>query len=559
MHRLTKFVPFLFLALAGCANGGNQPNLHEYNVSVNDPDVIPGEILVDLKDNVSDEDIKELSAIAETKLYERNSVAHQYRYEYGAVDAKQEDAILERLRQDPRVEFAEPMTEYHALFVPNDPLYEKDQWHMKRVGLESSLNMSCGMGVTVAVVDTGIDCNLSDLSETKCSGGYNFISNNEDATDDQGHGSHCAGTIAQATNNGIGGAGLAPCVKLMPVKVLNAMGGGTSESVASGIQYAADNGANVISLSLGSHMPSSVIESAVNHARSKGVVVVAANGNSGRSVGWPAAFEGVIAVSAIDVNDNIAYFSSRGPETAIAAPGVSVMQQTIGGEDGKGEFKKLNGTSMACPHVSGAAALVMASGITDPDSVRSKLQSTADPKNDRNLFGAGILRADSAVRSTYLWHTLFRLLGLFGLLFALRKTVSTDVLKKPLTLIGLTVFGFGVLPLLFFGLPQMGSLRFLGEALVKPVGEWSLLLGLHKYLPFANFVLPGLAMLLMMGHKHLKYLAGGIALGMGALCAQMAFSGDVAFFLGGLVGKLWLVANTVACAWLAKTSFVGRK
>jgi serine protease len=150
--------------------------------------------------------------------------------------------------------------------------------------------------------------------------GYNFVAKNKIAADDQGHGTHVAGTIAQTTNNGIGVAGLAHCAKLMPVKVLSARGWGTMADVAEGIRWAADHGAQVINLSLGSPSKSAVVENAVKHSIKKGVIVVAAAGNSGRSVGYPAAYPGVIAVSATDKNDAIAWFSSRGPEVTIGAP-----------------------------------------------------------------------------------------------------------------------------------------------------------------------------------------------------------------------------------------------
>src|SRR6185295_3190194 len=156
-----------------------------------------------------------------------------------------------------------------------------------------------------------------DLAGTSCVGGYNFVGKNEIAADDQGHGTHVAGTIAQTTNNGIGVAGLAHCAKLMPVKVLSGRGWGTMADVAEGIRWAADHGAQVINLSLGSSAKSKVVENASTYAYKKGVVVVAAAGNSGKSVGYPAAYEGAIAVSATDNKDSIAWFSSRGPEVAI--------------------------------------------------------------------------------------------------------------------------------------------------------------------------------------------------------------------------------------------------
>src|SRR5262249_20276338 len=135
--------------------------------------------------------------------------------------------VIARLSADPRVEAAEPAGIAKMLFTPNDPKYG-EQWHMKRAGAETAWEYACGEGVTVSIVDTGIACydadgfmKGTDLAGTSCVDGYNFVGKNKIAADDQGHGTHVAGTIAQTTNNGIGVAGLAHCAKLMPVEVLS--------------------------------------------------------------------------------------------------------------------------------------------------------------------------------------------------------------------------------------------------------------------------------------------------------------------------------------------------
>jgi len=526
--------------------------------------VVAGAIVVDMKDNVSQSDIDDLSKIAGTELHADNDTARKYKYEEGVVNVADEDAILEKLNADPRVEHAEKVVEYKALFTPNDELY-KDQWGLKRAGAESSYNMSCGQGVVVAVVDTGIACLHDDNTKgiddlPTCQGGYNFISNNSNAADDNGHGSHCAGTIAQLTNNNHGGAGLAPCVKLMPVKVLSGSGSGSMESVAEGIRFAADNGANVISLSLGSSHPSDIVKDAVDYAHDKGVVIVAAAGNSGGSVGYPAAYPNAIAVSAMDANDRIANFSSRGPQVAISAPGVNILQQTIcegsDGTDGCGEFKAFNGTSMATPHVSAAAALVVAQGITDPDAVRAKLQSTADPKKEPNLYGAGILRADSAVKSTILSHTALKLVALFGFIFLMRKKIDKSLLKSKPAMLGIVLGGFGLVPLFFTGLmPHLGNFRVVAEVLARPIGEWNIPLGFaYKYLPLANFIPAGLATVLLLKNKFGRLFAGGLAVGSAALCMQLAFSGEMTFILGSMLMKVWMLVNVIVLGYFAKAT-----
>ena len=530
------------------------------------------DIAVDVKDGLSDADIAALGQEYGLDLHDNSpgrkddaniAVAHTSR--------DRVRGLVERLSHDPRVERAEPMGELRANFVPNDPKYA-EQWHLTRVGAERAWDLSCGTGVTVAVIDTGVACydeagfmKGTDLAGTRCVAGYNYVEKNDRAADDHGHGTHVAGTIAQTTNNGIGVAGLAFCAKVMPVKVLSGSGSGTTADVAEGIRFAADHGAQVINLSLGGPIKSRILEDAVNHARAKGSLVVAAAGNSGRSVGYPAAYPGVLAVSATDKNDNIAWFSSRGSEVGIGAPGVAVTQQTIcnKGKDKCEVFGVFNGTSMASPHVAGAAAMVVATGITDPDAVRATLERTAVPKDDPKLFGAGILDAAKATTSAiFTQHLLPRLLAVLALLFLLgrrirgqRGTLSTN----PGTWVGVLLGGFGLFP--FAGLlglvSRLGPARTIVETvLTHPIGEWDLALdaGLHKYLPLAN-ALPVLAAFgLFFGVKKLRPMIGGLALGTAAFLAQMALSGDVFFAFGNVPMRIFAVANAALCVWLARVS-----
>ncbi|MGZ3418690.1 MAG: S8 family peptidase, partial [Polyangiales bacterium] len=458
-------------------------------------------------------------------------------------------------------------------FVPNDPLY-KDQWHLRRVQSESAWGYSCGQGVTVAVIDTGVACydhgafsKGTDLKGTRCDAGYDFVNDRSEAADDHGHGTHVAGTIAQTTNNGAGVAGLAHCARLMPIKVLSKTGSGTVADVASGIRFAADNGAQVINMSLGGRIKSKVLESAVAHAVSKGVIVVAAAGNTSRSVEWPAAYPGVIAVSATNDKDGLAWFSSRGPEVAIAAPGVDVTQQTIcnQGKDGCEIFGTFSGTSMAAPHVAGAAALIVGEGVTDPAAVREVLQKAASAPsngaNDPNKFGAGILDAASAVAHAHWAHVALRGILLLGLgLWISRRikklggTMNTGLGMKIGALassVGLLFF----LPLTGVA-PHLGRFRWIAELAQRPLGEWDLVFSasFHRFLPLAN-ALPALVLAgLFFGTKRLRPFAGGIALGSAALLAQIAFSADVATPFGHTLLRVWTISNAMVCLWLARLS-----
>jgi serine protease len=545
------------------------------SVTADVPDFIPNEIVVDVKDGLSDAEVQGLGRDFHISLRDNSpGVKDDGNVAIADVSVSELDDVIARLATDPRVEAVERAGVARMLWAPNDPKYG-EQWHMKRAGAETAWEYACGEGVTVSVVDTGIACydeggfmKGTDLAGTACVDGYNFVGKNKIAADDQGHGTHVAGTIAQTTNNGVGVAGLAHCAKLMPVKVLSARGWGTMADVAEGIRWSADHGAQVINLSLGAPMKSKVVENAVKHAIKKGVIVVAAAGNSGRSVGWPAAYPGVIAVSATDKNDSIAWFSSRGPEVAIGAPGVGVTQQTIC-EAGKNKCEQwgvFNGTSMASPHVAGAAALLVGQGITDPDSVKSILQATATPKEDKNLFGAGILESGKATMRTHWAHVAVRLVALF----ALSTLLASRIKKKGGKLeggagkvIGALVASIGLAPFLpVLGIPaRAGGMRLWTELAMKPFGEWTIVLApsLHKWLPLAS-VLPVFGLTaIFFGSKRLRPVVGGVALGTAALLTQMGISGETFYALGPFMLRVWCAVNAVACLWLARLALDSKK
>jgi serine protease len=532
------------------------------------PDVLADELVVDLRDDLSESEINELAAEYAMPLRDNSpEIKDDGKVTVAHVPSRALPDLMARLISDPRVEAAEPAIVARILWTPNDPKFG-DQWHMKRAGSDRAWEYACGQGVTVAVVDTGIACydeqgfrKGTDLGGTACVAGYNFVGKNAVAADDQGHGTHVAGTIAQTTNNGIGVAGLAHCAKLMPVKVLSSRGWGTMADVAEGIRWAADHGAQVINLSLGAPMKSSVVEKAVKHALSRGVLVIAAAGNSGRSVGWPAAYDGVIAVSATDRNDKIAWFSSRGPEIAIGAPGVAVTQQTIcdAGKNQCEQWGVFNGTSMAAPHVAAAAALLVSQGVTAPSRVRSILASTATPKDDPKLFGAGILDAGAAVARTHWRHVLERLVALsvvgFLLARSIRRKGGTFKLGPGATVGALTT-GVGLLAFLpLFGLvARAGSARVAVELLMKPLGEWTVMLApaAHAWLPLAS-ALPILGLTaLFFGLRSARSVVGGAALGTAALLLQLGLGGEALYALGPFVRAGWCVLNGLVCLWVAR-------
>jgi subtilisin family serine protease len=211
-----------------------------------------------------------------------------------------------------------------------------------------------GTGIKVAVIDTGVNPNHPDLAGQVLPG-RDMVNNDNDATDDHGHGTHVAGTVAAIANNLTGVAGVAPDAKIIPIKVLAANGSGSNENIAEGILEAAKLGAKVINMSLGGPDNSQTLEAAIASVQRQGVIVVAAAGNDNVNTPfYPAANDGVIGVGAVDKAHKRASFSNYGDYIDIAAPGVA-----IGSTGHTGNYVKLSGTSMACPHVAGAVAVLL--------------------------------------------------------------------------------------------------------------------------------------------------------------------------------------------------------
>lgn len=296
------------------------------------------------------------------------------------------------LRSLPGVRYVEPNYIYYAFADPNDPGYSQ-QYGPQRIQANLAWDIwQPRRTVYLAIIDTGISYTHPDLANkfrrhsNNNIYGWNTLTNSTNANDDNGHGTHVAGIAAAEINNGVGIAGIAAWnpnvpnartyVQLMPVKVLNSSGSGTLDSVARGITWAADNGAHVLSLSLGGSQSAQALQDAVNYAWNRGCLIVVAAGNGSSSTPqYPAYYTNCIAVAATDRNDQLAYFSQYGSWVDIAAPGVDIYSTWL-----NSGYRSLNGTSMACPHVSGVAALVWShNGSLTNQQLRSILETNVDP------------------------------------------------------------------------------------------------------------------------------------------------------------------------------------
>ncbi len=295
------------------------------------------------------------------------------------------------------VRYVEPLVRASAVYTPADPEYVH-QWGLPRIGAPTAWDETRGSSdVLIAIIDTGVLLSHGDLdAHIDTVNGYDFANNDPTANDDQGHGTHVAG-IAAAMANGVYGVGVAPDCTILPVKVLDANGDGDSYEIAVGIQWAADHGADVINLSLGSYSFSQVEADAVAYAQAKDVVVVGASGNDSlKYVTYPAGLPGVIAVGATNSSDVASFFSNGGPRLDLAAPGQTILSTSL-----TGGMTMMDGTSMAAPFVSGAAALVRSKfpELTEAQVVACLEASARDlgAAGKDDSYGRGLLDVTAAL------------------------------------------------------------------------------------------------------------------------------------------------------------------
>ncbi len=325
-----------------------------------------------------------------------------------AIACKLPEQAIDALKNNPKVAYVE-------VDGVVESIDEVLPWGVDRIDAELEHPYNKGTGVKISVIDTGIDYNHPDL-DSNYKGGYDFVNDDADPMDDHGHGTHVAGIIA-AEDNEIGVIGVAPESSLYALKALNSRGRGYVSDIVAAIDWSVSYGMQIISMSIGTNTNYMSIRTACDNAYAAGLLLVAAGGNDATPwsvrLGWdtidyPARYDSVIAVGATQSNDARAIWSSTGPELELAAPGVGIYSTYW--DD---TYATLSGTSMACPHVTGTAALVFKTpvdpaydsdgdGAWDAVEVRKKLQDTADDLGDPwrdPWYGYGLVDADEAAPS----------------------------------------------------------------------------------------------------------------------------------------------------------------
>jgi thermitase len=341
---------------------------------------VEGRVLVKLKNGVTESDLARVLDAHGMKKVEKLLDMETLVLE---AKGKKTEALMAALEESGLAENVEPDYIATADWTPNDPSFSS-QWGPQKVSAPAAWDVTKGSSsVVIAVVDTGVDLDHPDLASKVLTGNdYDFVNNDSTAQDDNGHGTHVAGIAAGATNNATGIAGMCPNCLILPVKVLNAAGSGTYSAIANGIRYAADQGAKVINLSLGGTSGSSTLQSAVDYANSKGVLVACAAGNTGNTtINYPAYYASCVAVASTDSGDNRSSFSTYGSWVDTSAPGSSIYATYW-----NNTYATLSGTSMATPHVAGLAGLLFSQGRTQ-SQVRTRLTSSTytDPINTTQI------------------------------------------------------------------------------------------------------------------------------------------------------------------------------
>jgi serine protease len=404
--------------LAGYDPNGVEPEPSEHT---------PGDIIVKFKEGVDNEGRAAVLDKHRCSILDSCEDADLHRVGI-PLDCTPEQ-MIEMFQAEKAVEYAELNYYASIYFVPDDPYYHY-QWNFDNsstggIHTQAAWDLETGdPNVIVAVLDTGVAYEdyesykrAPDLAETAFVPGYDFVNSDDHPNDDQGHGTHVTGTIAQSTENELGVAGIAFRCSIMPIKVLDDDGVGDQFTITQGIYFATNRGAKVINMSFGSPEGSTSMRNAAAFAYRNGVTLVCAAGNDyqkGNPPSYPAAYaDYCIAVAATRFDGLRSYYSTTGPYVDIAAPGGDmlvdqngdgypdgILQQTFSVDPTEFNYFFFQGTSMAAPHISGVAALLVSRGITQPDQVREAIQNTATDVGDPGWdpeYGWGIVNAAAAL------------------------------------------------------------------------------------------------------------------------------------------------------------------
>jgi serine protease len=425
---LSLLVGMIIPRLAICA-GANEPQVDYSSTEIasEPPMFSTGEIIVKFEDDITEDYrnavIQELGCSAADRCLFSNVQLVQIPESLTATET------VNIFQKEDSIDYAELNYYARISLIPDDTFYSY-QWNLNNeisggIDTEAAWDIQTGdPNVIVAVLDTGVAYEdfetykqAPDLAGTSFVAGYDFVNDDNHANDDQGHGTHVTGTIAQNTNNSMGVAGVAFGCSIMPVKVVSRLGTGSHFDIARGIYFATNNGAKVINLSLGGEGDSTTLRDAIGYAYSQGVTIVCAAGNEfleGNPVTYPAAYDDYcIAVGATRYDETRAYYSNTGSYLDIAAPGGDmlvdqngdgypdgILQQTFGIDPNDFAYWFYQGTSMAAPHVSGAAALLISNGVTNPDKVREAIEKTAkdiSPRGWDEEYGWGLINVRAAL------------------------------------------------------------------------------------------------------------------------------------------------------------------
>ena len=495
------------------------------------------------------------------------------------------DAALARIRGDADVEEAEPLVQVEALaFTPNDPEFPK-QWNLRMIHMPEAWERSRGKGVVVAVIDTGIAyedrddyVQVPDLAGARFVPGYDFVHDSEHPNDDNGHGTHVAGTIAQRTNNGVGVAGVAFEARLMPLKVLDRSGIGNSADIADAIRWAVDHGAKVLNLSLGGPGYSAVMERAVAYARRKGAVVVCAAGNAGTGqVSYPAAYAGAVAVGAVGPDGQLAPYSSWGEALDLLAPAgtrssgpgtASSRRPSTGPTSGSRCSRSTRGppwprpTSPALPPCSSPRAPGHRTRWRRPCSRAPGRRAPGHlARGTAGWTRSGALEALGTGGAPVDWAPLDVERGAPGALLLSLQTKTRpgflNVLLNPATLLPLLISTVGLWFLKLLWQRFVGHPPAAAEVLSLPLPDWERILfgrgRLASPLMYSALV-PGVAALLAMHWRTLRPVVAGLSLGFAGflLYAAWAKAPGIAYLPFTFLARPWLVLNGALAALVCR-------